>query len=246
WALKTYPPARTAIASAAKSLALEHATFAQRRTAGHATPVLKHFASVKQSIVTFDMEGVLTPEIWIAIAEKTKIPELRRTTRDEPDYDKLMRYRIEILDRHGIKLSHIQEVIGTLKPLPGGKEFLGELRAMVQVIILSDTFEQFAQPLMKQLNWPTLFCHRLIVENDRIAGYQLRQPNQKQKSVAALKSLNYNVISAGDSYNDTAMLAEANVGFLIHAPEKVKKEFPQFKSVESHAKLLQLIKHTLA
>jgi phosphoserine/homoserine phosphotransferase len=188
------------------------------------------------------MEGVLTPEIWIAVAEKTKIPELRRTTRDEPDYDKLMRYRIEILDRHGIKLSNIQEVIGTLKPLPGGKEFLDELRAMVQVIILSDTFEQFAQPLMRQLNWPTLLCHRLVVANDRIAGYQLRQPNQKQKSVAALKSLNYHVISAGDSYNDTAMLLEANVGFLIHAPDNVKREFPQLKAVESHAELMQLIK----
>jgi phosphoserine/homoserine phosphotransferase len=197
---------------------------------------------VKQTIVTLDMEGVLTPEIWIAVAEKTKIPELRRTTRDEPDYDKLMRYRIEILDRHKIKLSQIQEVIGTLNPLPGAKNFLDELRTLAQVIILSDTFEQFAQPLMKHLNWPTLFCHRLIVENDRIASYQLRQPNQKQKSVAALKSLNYFVIAAGDSYNDTAMLAEANVGFLIHAPEKVKKEFPQFQSVESHAELLKLIK----
>jgi phosphoserine/homoserine phosphotransferase len=191
------------------------------------------------------MEGVLTPEIWIAVAEKTKIPELRRTTRDEPDYDKLMRYRIEILDRHGVKLSEIQNVIGTLQPLPGAKGFLDELRSFVQVIILSDTFEQFAQPLLKQLGWPTLFCHRLIVENDRIAGYQLRQPNQKQKSVVALKSLNYHVISAGDSYNDTAMLLEANVGFLIHAPEKVKQEFPQFKAVESHAGLLKLIKTAL-
>ena len=188
------------------------------------------------------MEGVLTPEIWIAVAEKTGIPELRRTTRDEPDYDQLMRYRLDILDRHNIKLSQIQEVIGTLKPLPGAKEFLNELRALVQVIILSDTFEQFAQPLMKQLNWPTLFCHRLIVENDRLNGYQLRQPNQKQKSVAALKSLNYQVIAAGDSYNDTAMLGEANVGFLIHAPENVKREFPQFPAVESHAELLKLIK----
>jgi phosphoserine/homoserine phosphotransferase len=211
----------------------------------HRTPVLENCAPVKQAIVTLDMEGVLTPEIWIAVAEKTKLPELRRTTRDEPDYDKLMRYRIEILDRHGIKLSHIQEVIGTLHPLPGGKEFLDELRLLVQVIILSDTFEQFAQPLLKKLNWPTLFCHRLIVENGRIAGYQLRQPNQKQKSVAALKSLNYHVISAGDSYNDTAMLGEAHVGFLIHAPENVKKEFPQFKAVESHAELLKLIKGAL-
>lgn len=192
------------------------------------------------------MEGVLTPEIWIAVAEKTKIPELRRTTRDEPDYDKLMRYRIEILDRHGIKLSDIQAVIGTLPALPGGKEFLDELRSFVQVIILSDTFEQFAQPLMKSLNWPTLFCHRLIVENDRIAGYQLRQPNQKQKAVAALKSLNYYVVSAGDSYNDTAMLGEAHQGFLIHAPEKVKVEFPQFKAMETHADLLKAIKDALA
>jgi phosphoserine/homoserine phosphotransferase len=192
------------------------------------------------------MEGVLTPEIWIAVAEKTKIPELRRTTRDEPDYDKLMRYRIEILDRHGIKLSDIQNVIGTLRPLPGGKEFLDELRAQTQVLILSDTFEQFAAPLMKQLNWPTLLCHRLIVENDRITGYQLRIPDQKKKAVAALKSLNYHVISAGDSYNDTAMLMEANIGFLIHAPDKVKREFPQFKAVESHAELLKLIQGALA
>jgi len=209
---------------------------------GHARVLLQDSPPVKQVIVTLDMEGVLTPEIWIAVAEKTKIPELRRTTRDEPDYDKLMHHRIGILDQHGIKLSQIQEVIGALKPLPGGKEFLDELRSLVQVIILSDTFEQFAQPLMRQLNWPTLFCHRLIVENDRIAGYQLRQPNQKQKSVAALKSLNYHVIAAGDSYNDTAMLGEAHVGFLIHAPEKVKQEFPQFKAVDSHAELLKLIK----
>src|SRR6059058_5627688 len=141
-------------------------------------------APVKQSIVTLDMEGVLTPEIWIAVAEKTGIKELRRTTRDEPDYDKLMRGRLKLLAEHGLKLSDIQTVIGTLAPLPGGKEFLDELRSFVQVIILSDTFEQFAQPLMKQLNWPTLFCHRLIVENDCITGYQLRQPDQKKKSVA--------------------------------------------------------------
>jgi phosphoserine/homoserine phosphotransferase len=191
------------------------------------------------------MEGVLTPEIWIAVAEKTKIPELRRTTREEPDYDKLMNYRIGILDQHGIKLSQIQEVIGTLAPLPGAKAMLDELRSLAQVIILSDTFEQFAAPLMQQLNWPTLFCHRLIVENDRITGYQLRQSNQKQKSVAALKSLNYQVIAAGDSYNDTTMLGEADHGFLIHAPEKVKLEFPQFKAVESHAELLKLIKGTI-
>jgi phosphoserine/homoserine phosphotransferase len=191
------------------------------------------------------MEGVLTPEIWIAVAEKTKIPELRRTTRDEPDYDKLMRYRIAILDKQGIKLSDIQAVIGSLKPLAGAKEFLDELRTLVQVVILSDTFEQFASPLIRQLNWPTLLCHKLVVENDRIVDYKLRVPEQKKKAVAAFKSLNYNVVSAGDSYNDTAMLLEAHTGFLIHAPENVKKEFPQFKAVESHAELLKLIKGAL-
>ncbi len=191
------------------------------------------------------MEGVLTPEIWIAVAEKTKIPDLRRTTRDEPDYDKLMRYRIGILDQHGIKLSDIQSVIGTLSLLDGAKQFLDELRTLTQVIILSDTFEQFAKPLVEQLNWPTLLCHTLVVENDRIAGYKLRIPDQKRKAVAALKSLNYNVVSAGDSYNDTGMLAEANAGFLIHAPANVKQQFPQFKAVESHAELLKLIKEAL-
>jgi phosphoserine / homoserine phosphotransferase len=202
-------------------------------------------APVKQSIVTLDMEGVLTPEIWIAVADKTKIPELRRTTRDEPDYDKLMRARIAILDKHGLKLSDIQDVIGSLKPLAGAKNFLDELRSRVQVIILSDTFEQFAAPLLKQLNWPTLFCHKLIVENDHIVDYKLRVPDQKKKAVAAFKSLNYHVIAAGDSFNDTAMLSEANVGFLIHASENVKKQFPQFQAVESHAKLLKLIKGAL-
>src|SRR5262249_10361262 len=152
------------------------------------------------------MEGVLTPEIWIAVAEKTGIPELRRTTRDEPDYDRLMRGRLEILDRHGLKLSDIQTVIGSLNPLPGATEFLDDLRAAVQVIILSDTFEQFASPLLRQLGWPTLLCHRLVVERDRIVDYKLRVPEQKQRAVAAFKLLNYHVISAGDSFNDTAML----------------------------------------
>ena len=197
---------------------------------------------MKQSIVTLDMEGVLTPEIWIAVAEKTGIPELRRTTRDEPDYDKLMRGRLAILDKHGLKLKDIQDVIGTLRPLPGGKEFLDELRTLSQVLILSDTFEQFAAPLIKQLNWPTLLCHRLIVENDRIVDYQLRIPEQKQRAVAAFKLLNYHVIAAGDSFNDTAMLIEANVGFLFHSPDNVKQQFPQFKAVDTYADLLKLIK----
>src|ERR1017187_554236 len=137
------------------------------------------------------MEGVLTPEIWIAVAEKTKIPELRRTTRDEPDYDKLMRGRLTLLAKHGLKLSDIQQVIGGLQPLPGAKGFLDELRSLVQVVILSDTFEQFATPLLRQLGWPTLLCHRLIVEQDRIVDYRLRVPEQKQRAVAAFKLLNY-------------------------------------------------------
>jgi phosphoserine / homoserine phosphotransferase len=197
---------------------------------------------VKQSIVTLDLEGVLVPEIWIAVAEKTGIKELRRTTRDEPDYDKLMRGRLKILDQHGLKLTDIQNVIGTLRPLEGALEFLNELRSFTQVIILSDTFEQFAAPLMRQLGWPTLLCHRLLVEDDRIADYALRIPEQKQKAVAALKLLNYYVISAGDSFNDTAMLAEANVGVLFRAPENVKKQFPQFQAVERYEDLLSHIR----
>ena len=203
-------------------------------------------AAVKQSIVTLDMEGVLTPEIWIAVAEKTRIPDLRRTTRDEPDYDKLMRGRLEILSRHGLKLSDIQQVIGSLKLLEGAKDFLDELRSMVQVIILSDTFEQFAAPLLRQLGWPTLLCHRLLVENDRIVDYKLRIPEQKQRAVAAFKLLNYCDIAAGDSFNDTAMLTEAHVGFLFHAPENVKRQFPQFKAVEQYSDLLKLIRREIA
>jgi phosphoserine/homoserine phosphotransferase len=188
------------------------------------------------------MEGVLTPEIWIAVAEKTGIAELRRTTRDEPDYDILMRGRLDCLARHGLKLSDIQSVIGGLDPLPGAREFLDELRSIVQVVILSDTFEQFATPLIRKLNWPALLCHRLVVEDDRIVDYQLRIREQKREAVAAFKRMNYFVISAGDSYNDTTMLAEADVGFLIHAPQNVIEEFPQFASVHSHADLLREIK----
>ncbi len=196
---------------------------------------------MKQSIVTLDMEGVLTPEIWIAVAERTGIPELRRTTRDEPDYDKLMLDRIAILDRHGITLTKIQDVIGGLAPLPGASEFLDELRRRVQVIILSDTFEQFADPFMRQFGRPALFCHRLVVENDRIAGYQLRMADQKRQAVAALQSLNYNVVAAGDSFNDTTMLAQADHGFLFHAPENIVRQFPQFPAIDDYSELLKLI-----
>lgn len=183
------------------------------------------------------MEGVLTPEVWIAVAERTQIPELRRTTRDEPDYDKLMHYRIDLMDRHGITLSKIQAVIASLPLLPGARAFLDALREKTQVIILSDTFEQFAQPFMRQMGWPTLFCHRLVVENDRISGYQLRLPDQKKHAVAALQSLNYNVIAAGDSFNDTSMLGQANHGFLFHAPANVIQQFPQFPAFDSYADL---------
>jgi phosphoserine / homoserine phosphotransferase len=200
---------------------------------------------VKQSIVTLDMEGVLTPEIWIAVAEKTGIPELRRTTRDEPDYDKLMRGRLAILDQHGLKLSDIQEVIGTLSPLPGGKEFLDELRSFVQVVILSDTFEQFAAPLLRRLNFPTLLCHRLIVEDDHITGYQLRIREQKREAVAALRRMNYHVIAGGDSFNDTAMLAEADRGILFHAPDNVIAQFPQFPAVTEYSDFMALIKASM-
>jgi phosphoserine / homoserine phosphotransferase len=200
---------------------------------------------MKQSIVTLDMEGVLTPEIWIAVSEKTGIPELRRTTRDEPDYDKLMAGRLAILDEHGLKLSDIQAVIGTLSPLAGAKEFLDELRTIVQVVILSDTFEQFASPLLRQLNWPTLLCHKLIVENDHITGYQLRIREQKREAAAAFKRMNYNVIAGGDSFNDTAMLAEAQTGILFRAPENVIRQFPQFPAVETYSDFMALIKQAM-
>lgn len=200
---------------------------------------------VKQSLVTLDMEGVLTPEIWIAVAERTGIPALRRTTRDEPDYDKLMRSRLAILDQHGLKLSDIQQVIGALRPLDGASEFLDALRASTQVIILSDTFEQFAAPLSRQLGWPTLLCHRLVVKNDQITDYQLRIPEQKLRAVAAFKLLNYHVIAAGDSFNDTAMLSEAHAGFLFRAPPNVKQKFPQFKAVETYDELTELIRSAM-
>src|ERR1051326_2520600 len=191
------------------------------------------------------MEGVLTPEIWIAVSEKTGIKELRLTTRDVADYDVLMRGRLEILERHRLKLTDIQQVIGALQPLEGALEFLRELRSATQVIILSDTFEQFAQPLLRQLDWPTLLCHRLAVEHDRIINYKIRIPDQKKRTVAALKALNYHVIAAGDSFNDTAMLAEANAGFLFRAPENIKKQFAQFQAVETYPELMRLIMEAL-
>lgn len=198
--------------------------------------------TMKQSLVTLDLEGVLVPEVWIAVAEKTGIEGLRLTTRDIPDYDVLMKGRLRILEEHGLTLHDIQEAIGTLRPLDGAKDFLDELRTVTQVLILSDTFEEFAKPLMRQLGWPTLLCHRLRVdEAGRIVDYLLRTPEQKQKAVAALTLLNYNVIAVGDSFNDTAMLTEAHVGILFHAPENIRRQFPQFPALERYPDLMAAI-----
>ena len=194
-----------------------------------------------QTIVTLDLEGVLVPEFWIAVAERTGIAELRRTTRDEPDYDALMRYRLDHLDAHGLGLAKISEVIAGLTPLPGAVEFLDALRERTQVVILSDTFEQFAGPLLAQLGRPTVLCHRLLVDGDRIAGYQLRMPDQKRAAVEAFRSLRYRVVAAGDSYNDTAMLLAADVGILFRAPDNVRAEFPQFPAVDAYDDLFDRI-----
>ena len=185
-------------------------------------------------VACLDLEGVLVPEIWIAFAAETGIEELKATTRDIPDYDVLMRQRLRILDQHGLTLPQIQEVIAKLKPLDGAVEFIDWLRERFQVVILSDTFYEFSQPLMRQLGFPALFCHRLVADDSgRIVDYKLRQSNPKRQSVLAFKSLYYRVIAAGDSYNDTTMLAEADAGILFHAPQNVIDEFPQFPAVHS-------------
>ncbi|MDJ0767496.1 MAG: bifunctional phosphoserine phosphatase/homoserine phosphotransferase ThrH [Ilumatobacter sp.] len=203
-------------------------------------------ADHRQTLVTLDLEGVLVPEIWIAVADRTGIDELRRTTRDEPDYDVLMQYRLDVLARHGLTMSLVADVIGGLRPLPGARAFLDRLRAETQVIILSDTFEQFAGPLMEQLGMPTVFCHRLVVVDDRIADYRLRQPDQKRRAVEAFRSLEYRVVAAGDSYNDTTMLAAADQGFLFRAPPNVRDEFPEYTAVDDYDELLPLILDALA
>lgn len=189
-------------------------------------------------IICLDLEGVLVPEVWIAFAEATRIPELRRTTRDEPDYDKLMRGRLAILAQHGLKLKAIQEVIGGLRPLDGAKDFLDRLREQEQVIILSDTFLQFAKPLMRQLGLPTIFCHELVVDaEDRIVDYRLRLPDSKRKAVQHFRELGYAVHAAGDSYNDTTMLAASDRGVLFRCPDNVAAEFPQFSRTERYDEL---------
>ena len=189
-------------------------------------------------IASLDLEGVLVPEIWINVAERTGIPDLRLTTRDIPDYDVLMRRRLALLEEHGLGLSDIQAVIETLGPLPGARAFVDWLRERFQVVILSDTFYEFAAPLMRQLGWPTLFCHRLEVNpGGRITGYRLRQPDQKRAAVLAFQALNFRVIAAGDSYNDTAMLAAAEAGILFSPPENVVREFPQFPVTRTYEEL---------
>ena len=198
-------------------------------------------------IVCLDLEGVLVPEIWIAFAQRTGIAAFNRTTRDEPDYDKLMQFRLALLREHALKLADIQAVIGGMAPMDGAKDFLDDLRSRYQVIILSDTFYEFADPLMQQLGRPTLFCHRLVVDGEGfVADYKLRQPNQKFHAVNALKSLNYQVIAAGDSYNDTGMLAAADAGFFIHPPPGIVAQFPQFPVNHSYAELRAAIESAAA
>ena len=193
-------------------------------------------------LVCLDLEGVLIPEIWIAFAEETGIASLRATTRDIPDYNELMQQRLRILDENGLTLPEIQRVIAGLSPLEGAADFLQDLRQVYQVVILSDTFYEFAQPMMQQLAWPTLLCHRLRVSDDgQILGYVLRQQDPKRHAVEAFKALNYRIFAAGDSYNDTAMLGSADRGFLFKAPDNVKAEFPQFKSTQDYDVLRAMI-----
>ena len=197
-------------------------------------------------ITCLDMEGVLVPEIWIAFAEATGIPELKRTTRDEPDYDKLMNYRLEILKEHHLGLKEIQNVIATIDPLPGAKEFLDELRKDCQVIILSDTFEQFAKPLMAKLGWPTLFCNSLeVAEDGTITGYRMRCEKSKLTTVKALQSIGFETIASGDSYNDLGMIQASKAGFLFRSTEQIRKDHPELAAYEEFDDLLAAIRTAL-
>ena len=198
------------------------------------------------NIVCLDLEGVLVPEIWVAVAEKTGIEGLKRTTRDEPDYDKLMQYRLDLLAEHKITLTQIQDILQTLEPLDGAKEFMDWIVSQTRVIILSDTFEQFAAPLMAQLGWPTLFCHQLIIDSsDVITGYKLRQQDHKRNAVLAFQNLNFRVVASGDSYNDLSMLLAADDGILFRPPEPLLKQQEQLTVVESHADLRSTIEKLL-
>lgn len=198
------------------------------------------------NIVCLDMEGVLVPEIWIAFAEASGIPELRRTTRDEPDYDKLMTWRLNVLKEHGLGLKEIQETIATIDPLPGAKAFLGELRHTTQCVVLSDTFEEFAKPLMEKLGWPTIFCNSLeVAENGEITGYKMRCEKSKYTTVKALQSMGYDTIASGDSFNDLGMIQASKAGFLFRSTDAIKKDYPDIPAFEEFDDLLAAIKAAL-
>ena len=199
------------------------------------------------NMVCLDLEGVLVPEIWIALSEESGIPELRRTTRDEPDYDKLMRWRLGILKEHGLKLSDVQNVIAKIDPLPGAKEFLDSLREVTQVVILSDTFEEFAKPLMKKLGWPTILCNNLVISEDGfISDFKMRCKDTKLTTVRAFQSIGYDTIASGDSYNDLDMILAGKAGFLFRTTEEIKAEYPQIPAYETYDELLEAIKKVLA
>jgi len=207
---------------------------------------LREKEQITMNIVCLDMEGVLVPEIWIAFAEASGIPELKRTTRDEPDYDKLMRWRLDILKKHGLGIREIQATIARIDPLPGAKEFLDALRKDTQVIILSDTFEQFAQPLMKKLNWPTLFCNTLEVAPDgAITGFRMRCPQSKLTTVRGLQSIGYDTIAAGDSFNDLGMIQASKAGFLFKSTDAIKADHPEVPAYEEFSDLLRAIRAAL-
>lgn len=198
------------------------------------------------NIVCLDLEGVLVPEIWVAFAEETGIPELKKTTRDEPDYDKLMKWRLGILKEHGLGLKEIQETIAKIDPMPGAKEFLDELRSMTQVIIISDTFTQFAAPLMKKLGWPTIFCNSLeVAENGEITGYRMRVENSKYSTVKALQSIGFETIASGDSHNDLGMIKASKAGFLFKSTEQIKKDNLELPAYETYDELMEAIKKAL-
>ena len=198
------------------------------------------------NIVCLDLEGVLVPEIWVAFAEETGIPELKKTTRDEPDYDKLMKWRLGILKEHGLGLKEIRETIAKINPMPGAKEFLDELRSMTQVIIISDTFTQFAAPLMKKLGWPTIFCNSLeVAENGEITGYRMRVENSKYSTVKALQSIGFETIASGDSHNDLGMIKASKAGFLFKSTEQIKKDNPELPAYETYDELMEAIKKAL-
>ena len=197
-------------------------------------------------ITCLDVEGVLVPEIWIAFAEESGIPELKRTTRDEPDYNKLMRWRLDILKQHGLGIKEIQETIAKIDPLPGAKEFLDELRSFSQVILISDTFTQFAAPLMKKLGWPTIFCNSLeVAENGEITGYRMRVENSKYSTVKALQSIGFETIASGDSHNDLGMIKASKAGFLFKSTEQIKKDNPELPAYETYDELMEAIKKAL-